>query len=177
MNYFYLFITILLFSSSRPNDARIFEVQVESRIEGCVRRHKVMVEAKNISDAREKAQRIVQYKFKNQSYKCQRNQEKLALNFSDWKGQRISYFYSVWNIINVSPANLYLHLQSKKVWQLRLGCTQSIFNGLGKGYEKKHPNFTYRIINADSVGNPHPKSYNVTGRAAIFTFLHIAYSY
>ena len=43
--------------------------------------------------------------------------------------------------------------------------------------KRKHPNFTYRIINANSVGNPHPKNYNVTGRAAIFTFLHIAYSY
>lgn len=43
--------------------------------------------------------------------------------------------------------------------------------------KQKHRNFSYRILNADSVGNPHPKSYNVTGRAAIYTFLHIAYTY
>ena len=54
----------LLLSGSTPisSSSRMFEVRVESKIEGCVRRHTVMVEAKNIYDAREKAQRIVQHK-------------------------------------------------------------------------------------------------------------------
>lgn len=60
----YLFSLSLLLSSSAPSEsrARVFDVRVESKIEGCVRRHTVMVEAKNIYDAREKAQRIVQHK-------------------------------------------------------------------------------------------------------------------
>lgn len=58
-------IVILLFlcsSSSEQIRPRLFEVRVESKIDGCVRRHEVTVEAKNIDDARIKAQRVVQSK-------------------------------------------------------------------------------------------------------------------
>lgn len=54
----------LLFTASSPDQTRprMFEVRVESKIDGCVRRHEVTVEAKNIYDARDKAQRVVQHK-------------------------------------------------------------------------------------------------------------------
>lgn len=56
---------VLLFlctASLEQTRERIFEMRVESRIDGCVRRHDVRVEAKNIHDARVKAQRVVQTK-------------------------------------------------------------------------------------------------------------------
>ena len=53
---FFLFSSFIL-PQTKP---RMFEVRVESKIENCTKRHTVMVEAKNIYDAREK--RVVQYK-------------------------------------------------------------------------------------------------------------------
>lgn len=49
------------FTSIQPKP-RMFEVRVESKIENCSKRHNVIVEAKNIYDAREKAERVVRYK-------------------------------------------------------------------------------------------------------------------
>ncbi|WP_140936854.1 hypothetical protein [Sphingobacterium lumbrici] len=59
-----LAILCLVLTSSSPTQSRprMFEVRVESKIDGCVRRHEVTVEAKNIDDARIKAQRVVQSK-------------------------------------------------------------------------------------------------------------------
>ncbi len=58
-----IFVSLLLsgfgLEQVRP---RMFQVRVESKIDGCVRRHDVMVEARNMYDARDKARRIVQHK-------------------------------------------------------------------------------------------------------------------
>ncbi len=55
---------ILLFTSSGASQIkpRMFEIRDDSKIDNCSKRHTVIVEAKNIYDAREKAQRVVQYK-------------------------------------------------------------------------------------------------------------------
>ena len=55
---------VFLFSSfsTAQTKPRMYEVRVESRIENCAKRHLIMVEGKNINDARQKAERIVQYK-------------------------------------------------------------------------------------------------------------------
>lgn len=55
---------ILLFTSSGVPETkpRMFEIRVDSKIDNCTKRHNVIVETKNIFDAREKAQRVVQYK-------------------------------------------------------------------------------------------------------------------
>jgi len=39
--------------------ARMFEVRIEAKINSCISRHNVVVEARNMQDAREKARRVV----------------------------------------------------------------------------------------------------------------------
>lgn len=59
-----LAIAAFLFSSAAPTQsrARMFEVRVEARINNCISRHDVVVEARHQADAREKARRVVQAK-------------------------------------------------------------------------------------------------------------------
>lgn len=53
-----------LFTSSRISQTKppMFEIRVTFEIGNYAKLHKVIVDAKNIIDAREKAQRVVQYK-------------------------------------------------------------------------------------------------------------------
>ena len=61
-NFTFFCATVLLLTSfiAFQSRTRMFEVRVEAKINSCISRHDVIVEARNIQDAREKAQRVVQ---------------------------------------------------------------------------------------------------------------------
>lgn len=60
-----LFLLTLLFTGSTPpaqSGGKMYEVRVEARINNCLTKHDVIVEAKNLHEAKEKARRVVQAK-------------------------------------------------------------------------------------------------------------------
>lgn len=67
------FLLILLFIGSTPpaqSRGRMYEVWVEARINNCLTRHDVIVEARTLHEAREKARRVVQAKLTTKAVKA-----------------------------------------------------------------------------------------------------------